>query len=255
MFQTTLLQPRLGMNREVTGSQLILADGPLAFWDCQETAGTTLADSAGLSPTNTITVSGTGYTVGASGRSAERPYCVNLTSASYLDVAKDVPFQVVGDMTILLWWKAPSGWTTGSNLKIANCITAGETQATNEAYAFELHGVSGASNDAFEYLHEYGSGTNVTFTTSMGIDIAASTWYHLAMTRDATAKRVVLYVNAVQRVSQTYATNPDGGTSSVFQINRNNADGTLGIGGGIQEYAFFNKVLSARRIAAIYAAG
>ena len=209
-------------------AQVVLADGPAAYWRLGETGGASAADSAG---TNAGTVVG-GVALGQAGALVDGNAAMLFNGATgYVQVANSAAVQLAGDLTIELWVK--SSLATRQTLISKSYLQ--EFELTLET--------SGRLN-----LYQ-GTGTTYQGVPSPVGVVVANTWQHVVVTR--TANTIRFYVNGVAKGSGTLTLTPTVGTSAVA-IGRTTG-GTQYVNGDLDEVALYPIALSAAQIAAHYA--
>lgn len=168
-------------------------------------------------------------------------------SSQYMHTASGTAsLQITGDMTFAVWIK-PTSIATNDMIMMYNNLSGGESLATNILYGLWFLNTSGG----LRYFHEYGSGTNQIL--DFGNYITTGSWQHVAFVRDATAKTVILYVNGVAKETQSYTTNPEGGTTNALIIGTRENLSDRFYDGLMDEMAIWSRALSSTEIADIYA--
>jgi len=118
--------------------------------------------------------------------------------------------QIVGDLTIDIWFYPENLTPAGGILHYG---LSGESIGTNALYYLDKL----ADSNDMRYVHEYDSGTNqlITFNTNFTLN----QWQHIIVTRDASAKTVKCFIDAVETSnSLTYTTAPAGGDDGKFVL-------------------------------------
>lgn len=170
---------------------------------------------------------------------------VNLGNVAAFD------FSSTSSFSIEAWVNVASYANTGSNdgfmIVSLNYTCTAQTPAT-ETLAIQL-----PSRAAFFMVRD-ASGQQVTLLSSM--KIPASTWIHLVAVRDASCKKVHLYVNGVLNAS---ANDPTGGSGASLAntgpdyIGRRVTCGTNNpFNGGIDEVSIYSRALTACEVKALY---
>lgn len=246
---------RLRHHTPAAYSAVVLADTPLAYWRCSETAGAaTLADSSGNA--RTATINGT-VTTGVTGRQRLGNAITCAVNSGYLSVASSAPFQLTGNATWECWYLIPVDFTSGSVQLIHCCGVSGETSATNVLYQFDLQYVN-ATTYSWSYFHESGSGTNNTSGANFAAALLpAGVYNHLVFRRDVTANTYEMLLNgAIVGTPIAYTNDPSGGGSTVYNFNRNPAVPTISNRAcSADEIAVYSSKLSDARIFEHYRAG
>jgi hypothetical protein len=218
----------------------VLADGPVAYWRLDETAGTTAVDATGHGHDGTYTgapalhqptgVTGGGTAVTFDGTTDQ---WVSVPWSSALNTAQ---------FTVEAWVKATggSGWRT---------VAASYSYASKT----EGFGVWEAPGGDWEF---FTNGAVPGSELSIGGPLAAAQWTHVVSTYDGAVMR--LYVDG-QLVSSQPQTHFTPATTAVLGIGAASYDdgGSWGdyFTGSIDEVAVYDKELRPEQIAAHYAAG
>lgn len=232
-------------------SAVVLADSPLAYWRCEDAFGSaTLADSSGNG--RSMTLNGT-RGLGAYSKNSRLGKCVGMGfNSGYGSISAASWFQILGDLTLELWFKTPLNLASGDYIGLLYCNTSGETEATNSLYQWHYQNNGGTLR--FSAFHENGAGGDNVVNVNHTMDMTV--WNHCVVVRDTTAKTYTFYVNGVSVGSAGYTNNPTGGTSSVLNLARNPSDGSFGSDkAAYDEIAIYNTKLSATRIFEHYRAG
>lgn len=154
--------------------------------------------------------------------------------------------RITRDITVSAWVNAA---TISNGAYLYAHSTDGESQATNNLYSLRWDTTSG--NDLL-YEHENGAGSNTQNT--FDLNLSTSTWYHIVMVRDATAKTIKVYINGLQQGgTYTYTNNPDGGDSGYLTIGSRNAldvppAGTPFLDGQIDDVRIYNYAMISSQI-------
>lgn len=219
----------------------ILADGPLAFWKCDEVSGTTLADSSGNS--FALTLTGT-YVLAA------EILIPKLPTTKFLHVGTGSTSFASRAGTLGLSTPINRDWTieaivhvntTGVNTFFS--ITAsGETSQTN--YQISLQTDASLNLRVF---WESAAGNNIDNILS-GSAINRSHSFHLLVTNDNAAKFLSFFVDGIYAGGVGYGTlATDGSTTSTY------LGGDVVNGGGdvgIAYVAFYTHKLTQERVMA-----
>lgn len=240
---------RLRYRTPAAYSAVVLADAPLAYWRMEDAfAAATAADSSGNG--RTMTLNNTRSLQAGSRNSRLGRGVAFPTAAGYGSVASAAWHQITGDMTMELWVCVHSAATTV--LTLMSDTASGAGSAFNRLYQWALLTVSTVKGVGV--YHESGSqvqgaNTYTPWTWTPG------RWHHLVCVRDTVAQTYTFYADGVLLSAQAYASNPTGGTSVEFNINRV-AEGNQQIGAAsFDEVAIYNTKLSAARIFEHYRAG
>lgn len=178
----------------------ILADSPSLYYICDETTGTTIADSSGGGYDMTV-VSGVTLDYSTLDDTAvTHPLWGSGTAdgASISGVA-GITVPMNGDWTIEALVVPQS-----TAFMIFGNVVSGETEATNVQLIFQV--ISG--NLSIQW--ESGAGVNTIVT---GPSIEQYNMQHLAARKDGTANTIDFFINGVMVRRVSYATEPTGGSS------------------------------------------
>lgn len=201
----------------------------LGWWKLDETSGTTATDNSGHGNNGTYTngpalnlegVFGSGVAFDGSNDGVSIPDSPSLNVGS-------------GDLTLSAWIKISS-----MTNQYQSVIVKG---LGNRAYSLAIN--SGAANIVFT------QGFSAA-TMLLTQNLVTNTWYHLAITRDATTS--VLYLNGVQQSTTAVVSRPD--TSETLEI----GTGGAGFGyfsGNIDDARVYNRALQPYEIYEMYSAG
>ncbi len=247
------LLPFMFGGRRAEYRSLVLASSPLAYWRCDENAGSgTLADSSGNG--HTLTLHGVTPT-------GEDPLTRYLGAASvhfmggsgYASVSNSAPFRLAGDMTVELWIQIDRELVEGDIVALFHCVATGETSATNAQYQYSIRRLGSREYGLF---HEYNSGVDQTREIALPASFVAAAVNHVAIPRDTVLKVYEGYLNGESIGTVSYTTNPTGGGSTTFQVGRNPATGAIADPGASRdEMAIYPSCLAASTIRAHWLAG
>ena len=130
-------------------------------------------------------------------------------ATSYIKAAYDGegdnPLALKGDMTVEFWVN-PDSFGGGRVFSFA-----GETAADTEEYnsLYELYITTGGD---VQWVQENGAGADQAIAAFTSTGISTGDWSHVAVTRDATARTLTLYVDGVAVGSPiSYTDHPTGG--------------------------------------------
>lgn len=224
----------------------VMADSPSLYWRCNESSGTTLADSAGGG--HNMTLRGTNVLHRAElldgGGSLLFPFSgTSANGARTADLA-GVTVPVNYDHTLMaVWWD--TGGANGYIRTILELSGAGETEDANMQTRLSIFG---STNDFWmQQLWEAGAGVNYSVdgpTIPRGVPLI------LHARKTAATKTIDQFVNGRHLSSGTYTTEPTGGSAGVWAIG-NTPSGTVSTSAGIvSNCAFFASALSDARIKA-----
>jgi len=125
---------------------------------------------------------------------------------------------------------------------VLNYGAAGENYIDNMIYLIEIPQNSMTIN----YLHEYGSGTNVAVPSNYIFN--PNQWYNLVVTRDAINMIIEFYIDGFLVQTSSYSTAPDGGSNGHFSIgNQYNLTNDF-FKGGLDNVHIWNTALSQSEI-------
>ena len=139
----------------------------------------------------------------------------SITRAAFFDGATDFrsatpAAALTGDVSYEMIVQ-PSVYQTVAAILFAY-QTSGETEPTNALWSIALEG----GTNRLLYIHEYGPGNNeLSFFEEV---LEPGAWYHLAVTRDATANDVIVYVNGRAVGTFNYTNDATGGGSASVRI-------------------------------------
>ena len=211
----------------------ILADTPVAFWELNESSGTTAADYSGNAYNGTYT--GT-YTLGqpsimphGSGASLE------LTGNGYVALPSVAALNALNHPLSLEFWIKTS--TPASTMSILNLGSNGSASQT-------LSNVS-SQQLTFGYVNVVNNATSTTV-------LAANTTYHCVVTVDS-GGNITFYVNGTTAGTGTTSGNvgSGAGTIGIYAHTLANFPYT----GYIQNVAVYDYALTSTQVADHYAAG
>ncbi len=133
----------------------------------------------------------------------------------------DNPLALKGDMTVEFWVN-PENFGAGRVFRFSGEVTA-DGEPDNSLY--ELYITTGGD---VQWVQENGAGSNEAISAFTSTGISAGAWSHVAVTRDATAKTLTLYVDGTQAGSPvSYTNHPTGGENGAL---------FLGVNGGMQHF-------------------
>ncbi len=249
-FYNTALSPAQITNIGANGAASE-PNGQVALWKFDNAAGVAPIPSD-FSASTTVNIMNDGST-------ELRPYL----SFDQYDGARFNP--AGGKFNGALFFDTPYGTTTLGEIESADF----DIKATGSLSFFVKHDNTGyrqqyiSSHGAdFEVaMHSTGriyASTNVDTYTSTGTVISDNNWHHVVVTWDESTTELSCYLDGNLQLTKTGADGPDFSQKSIrigqrqevveYEIIRN-------LDGGIDDIAFYNKVLSASEIAQIAAAG
>lgn len=223
----------------------ILADSPTAYWRCDETAGTTLADASGNG--HTMTLQGT-YVL------AQSEMVPTLPDKRYLYLSGVAGSGAERTGTLGLTTPLASSYTV-------ECIVTVHDTSLSVARFFDIGGDVGsevsAHNSQITLYHavgalttgwEHGAGINDNAAADV-TPLREGKAYHLVLTRDTTNGLVQFFINGVFAGDGTDTDDPTGGENSNsrigFALNQAPHHGLIG-----HVALYYGTVLSPARIAA-----
>lgn len=224
-------------------SDTVLADNPFVYYRFEEAAGSTVAvDSAPIGGAQNGTYTGANVTLGGTETGAPG----GLGNAGLFgssDAFVDVP-NLGGNhtqLTVELWMNA-------DGLAASNCCSA---LFASDPFGSDASGQDFHFNITTDRRLEHAMGGNIAIRTDAGV-IQDNTWYHIVSTLDATSGEVNFYVDGV--LIGTGFHNPSGGIdlSDTGQITAWIGDAARNLPGHIDEFAFYDAVLSAEQVRAHY---
>ena len=205
----------------------------VSYFSMEEASGN-LIDSEG---SNDLTVSGT-VTYSTTGKVDD---CLDFGTNAAGTNTTSTGVNLTGDISLSFWLNAD----VVESGDLARFAGVGETEATNALWF-----VNFASGGDMIVGHEHDAGVNQLKTWDT--NLAADTWYHLAMVRDATALTWTLYVDgSAFGTPYTYTKNANGGASADLVLGYSQA----AYDGQLDEFAIFNDVLSADEVSWLYNSG
>jgi hypothetical protein len=242
-------------------AKVVLADGPVAFWQLDETSGSTAVDTVGSF--DGTYVAGTGsFTFGApSGIPHDTNGAVGITGGATVNIPYAIEINPPGAYSVEGWFQPASLAANGNDYRTAFSSMSNPYGAGPTGW---LVYQTGGNNWSWWPYNGFWSGVQLTDTDP----IVAGQWYYLVMTYDGTT--FTFYVNGVAKSSGTdggYVQNgnvPVGGASS-YNYNYNTTPGlptgsgpyTLGwrvdsgfnpFSGNMDNVAVYNKALNPSQI-------
>lgn len=204
---------RMNMYKELTGTETDL----LAYYKFNQTSGNLVTTSTSNGYNMVLNNGANEWQPSGAFFSAQR--ALNFSGSDYVDLGAVSDFRISGDLTLEAWVSFDD--LNGTQPIISNYAN-GETEPTNVLYSLYLK-----NDNKLEMLWEYGSGSNVTVTSTIPADIAANKWYHVAATRDVSSNQATFYLNGQQLgTTINYSNDPSGGSSTITYIGRQQWSGT-----------------------------
>lgn len=216
----------------------ILADTPTAYWKCSEASGS-LADSSGNGFTlNTLTGTIDYQTVELIPGDATKFTHFRTAAGAQITGTLGLTVPLTGDYSIegILYGYIPGAVVFGIG-------GTGESTASNLQARLQTDSTTARLTSFWETTS---SGTDITVS---GPVIAGPGPYHLVIVKDGTADTLTFYVNGRYAGTQSYSTEPTGGTSANTGIGAiaGSSSNAMGVG----HVAFYNGIkLSAARVKA-----
>lgn len=226
-----------GTSASFGGDRSYLSDGLLGYWKLNESSGNA-SDSSGnsqtLTDTNTVT-----FTTGKFANGGD----FESGSSQYQYVADNSTLSVTGDLTLAAWIN-PESVTAATQFDIATKWDSG-----SESYGLVQYG-----DEIRMYID---SASN--YETTDAVNLATSTWYHVAGVYDAETATVKIYVDGELQASTTTGTIPSSITDegSRFHIGAEDSAGTADsfYDGIIDEVRVYGDSLSKFEIENMYSWG
>ncbi|HEX2747009.1 MAG TPA: lamin tail domain-containing protein, partial [Verrucomicrobiales bacterium] len=202
----------------------VLADNPVAYWELDETSGTTAADSAGTPQDGTYQ----NVTLGQPSAFPNLGTSAQFNgSTSRVQAAASSVFELgTGDFTVEVWAKTP-------------LTSRGDVFNYKNVQDFGIFLNASATGSIGGYLNSF-----LPYYTA-----AVNEWYHIVMARSSGTVR--LYVNGVDRGSVANATSFSANAPVILGTNHTGAPGyasTIPFTGWIDEVAVYGTALSAARV-------
>ena len=223
---------------------------PVAHWRFDEGQGTTLYDESdnnndgalelgSLGQTSAGSVKVSGATAWYNGREGKQNYSLNFDgSDDYVSVGNPSSLQIIGNMSISLWFKTDGSFSTQKGLVVKDSYPVAQ-----RSYFFLVQPTS----IAFA-IHR----SNVQYMAQTNNEYDDSQWHHIAAVNNGTD--LIIYVDGVDDTT--------GGTGKGGAIDNSNASITIGkwrsteiFDGQIDEVKIFNYALSPLQIKTEYNLG
>ncbi|MFH1228674.1 MAG: DUF2341 domain-containing protein [Planctomycetota bacterium] len=230
----TVIKMFYGNNAAVAASSLsgVFGSGIAGYWPFDEGAGTAAGDFSGNIITGTL-VNSPAWVTGMSGNGLS----FNGTN-NYVDLGNPSALQITGSQTIEMWLNPAVLNDTIRRNPYAKCY-GGEGTITQEPDGTinAYYGTAGSNNTPYQGF-------------TMPLNIAVSTWVHIAIVRDLTNMKLQWYKNGVLAI-ETPALYASAVTSSLTAyIGKGYVNNYSGI---IDEVRIYNRALTAAEIASRYA--
>jgi len=217
------------------------APGPMAYWNADNTSGTTVLDSSGNGAPS-LTLTNATIKQGKYGKAIDFPMTTALGNANAgTGTTSYLSFRDGDNFTLMAWvyYRGLNSFSDpGSILGKFNCCG-------NSEYRIRINNSNKLS---LSLTDDAGSG-NDTYSATSSLTVTKNTWIHVAATfDDANASNINLYINGVQDPSPTrsgtLANIGSFGTSQAF-----NVGGTFyQLDGRIDETKIYNYVRSQAQV-------
>lgn len=134
----------------------------------------------------------------------------------YISFPEHESLQITGDLSVECWIN-PDTLTPNEDGRIVDLgsITSDSSSTYNSMFFLALQ-----TDGTLELFHEYGGGTNDR-TIISGHGLQAGVWSHVAVTRDVDTDTYKLYVDGVLKATETYTSDPTGGSVTRLTIGAN----------------------------------
>lgn len=165
-----------------------------------------------------------------------------------IDIGVHSELQISNDLSLSVWINPNT--LQGTSFGIISCqLDGSENLNTNALYSLGFRN----SNRFLTYTHESGQGINHAVDLS-NYTFNLGEWYHVAVTRDVSDKRISLYVNGSLVDSRTYDFQPEGGSLSplTFGENRGSNSSERFFEGRIDDIGIYDRLLTENEILSLY---
>ncbi|MCI0679652.1 MAG: LamG domain-containing protein, partial [Actinobacteria bacterium] len=218
-------------------SEVVLADGPIAYWPLNEGAGTTASDVTGNGHNGTYTNSPglgqTGIMLDGTGATS-----VDFEGSEHVLGADWATLDFAGTTAYTL-----EAWIETDTVASGSAIII-QKQVSSSGVGWEL-----IRNTATLHCNRIGASGSQSVNSGT---ISTATRYHVAATFDGTTLR--LYLNAVEVDSDGTTQSQDANTVAV-SIARDSADSSSNFNGRIDEVAVYDRALTPAEILEHYIVG
>lgn len=224
---------------------LVLADGPVAYWPMDEASGTTVKDVVGASA---MTLSGT-YTLASAGPFPEVGQAGKAIvwdgSSGKGSVADNAALSVTGAITLETWIKT----SAASGIFLCKAVTPFGNLA-DRCYEMDM-----LSNTIYFVLGNRSSTTTTAAIAATGINNGA--WHHLVGTWDGTtgAGKQVLYVDGVSVATGSPTITSISDTADALTVGKPNGVNNFPLNGSQAHAAIYNKALTSDQVLAHFKEG
>ena len=220
-----------------TYSQTVLSDSPAAYYQFQETSGTTFADSTGNAHTGSLVG---GYRLAQSGPvtgNGDQSVQLSYGSAGYGTVPDATVFNSTTAWSLEAWINTTSP-----------SIQQGILEKFSGSSGFALRLLGGTVN--FYVLSSSG-----TYQAVGQAAIVANAWYHVVATYDSVHATALLYVNgALDAGTRSLTATETAATGISLKVGARGDDAGTPFQGYLAEVAFYSTALSAARVGAHFQA-
>lgn len=217
--------------------------GLIGDWRFDPPSGAQLTDFSGFGHPGTL-IADTSWATGRWGPALDFD-----GTGDYVDVGSHSTLQTPGrgSITVEVLFNTRA---LVANQSVVELLGEGETEADNALFLWWQQ----ADGD-IRYIHEYGAGTNADHT--FNLNLSASVWYHVIMSRDVPAQTVSFYVDGTFVEVWDYGAaahgDPTGGTAATFYIGRNLILGaTENFDGQISLVRYYGRKMTSGEIRARY---
>lgn len=192
-----------------TSKNNILSLNPFSYWKFDEITGTSITDYG--SSNNPLNLTGTNCVLNMRSMYDETGNGIFLAgSTGYLKPDNSAPYRNLGDLTLFASFTL-NNIVTGSNyIDLFECSLTGETEATN--ITFKIY----VTASGVTIFHEHNADVNDSGVWAYDFELGVP--YKIVATRNSSSLRYGLFINDKFQGYVTYASNPTGGTSSVFSV-------------------------------------
>ncbi|RTY36918.1 DUF4347 domain-containing protein, partial [Chlorobium phaeovibrioides] len=236
------------MNTELNGSEA----GLEAYYTFNDAGGSVAVDSS-PSRLNGTLYGGASLTTAAS--PVQRATGMGLVfdgTDDYVNAGANAALQITGDLTVETWanFESLDHNSAPSTLVLQGLGSIDNSQSSNNIlYLFRIN-----TDKTLNVFWEYGTGTNVTLTSTIAASVNAGEWHHYSFVRDAANKTLTFLVDGVKLGEAiSYSSNPVGGDSTPLIIGAEyQYDGAVvsEFKGMIDDVRIWNVARSAAEIAA-----